>query len=254
MVSIWDFSGQTVVITGGSRGIGARFASDLAKFGANLVIAGRNLKNAEDLANELSDCGGGRILPISCDVSKLEDIDHLFDRTEKEFGRVDVLINGAGVNVTKPAVEVTEKDWDYILDINLKGLFFCCQRASKPMISQKKGKIINIASVGGIKPMQVVAPYMSSKAAVIHLTKGLALEWARYNILVNAIAPGFIPTDINAEDFNNTTWVEKTIKGIPLRRLGQPEDLSSIALYLASDQSNYVTGQTFTIDGGFTLK
>ncbi|WP_216829836.1 SDR family NAD(P)-dependent oxidoreductase [Alkalihalobacterium elongatum] len=252
-MSNWDFSGKTVVITGGSRGIGAQLAHDFAEYGANIVIVGRNLEKAEEVVQEISK-HQGRHLAVSCDVSKIEDINRLFDTVEKEYKSLDVLINGAGVNVTKPAVEVTENEWDYILDINLKGLFFCCQRAAKTMMSQNKGKIINISSTGGIKPLQVVAPYMSSKAAVIHLTKGLALEWSRYNIFVNAIAPGLIPTEINAEDFKNTKWVEKSIKGIPLRRLGHPEDLSSISLYLASEQSNYVTGQTFVIDGGFSIK
>ncbi|OLO37916.1 hypothetical protein BTR23_13345 [Alkalihalophilus pseudofirmus] len=249
----WDFSGQTVVITGGSKGIGAQLAHDFAQSGADVVIVGRNIEKAEEVVEQLSQFGG-RYLPVSADVSKLEDIERLFNIVENEFGKVDVLINGAGVNVTKPAVDVTENEWDYILDINLKGLFFCCQRAAKMMMKQKNGKIINISSTGGIKPLQVVAPYMSSKAAVIHLTKGLALEWSRHQIYVNAIAPGLIPTDINAEDFQNTTWVEKSIKGIPLKRLGEPSDLSSISLYLASEHSNYVTGQTFVIDGGYSIK
>ena len=172
------------------------------------------------------------------------------ERALDEFGKLDVAVNNAGANVTKPAVDVTEKDWDFIFDVNIKGLFFCCQQAGKIMIQQNSGKIINLSSVGGAKSYKRIAPYTASKAAVIHMTRSLASEWARYNVYVNSIAPGLISTDINEEEISDERLFKKMIKAIPLRRLGNPHDVSTMAVYLASDASNYVTGQTFYLDGG----
>ncbi|MCU6598948.1 3-oxoacyl-ACP reductase FabG [Peribacillus frigoritolerans] len=244
-----DFSGQTVLITGGSRGIGAQVAQDFAKCGANVVIAGRSKVSAEEMADQISKAGG-KAIAVPCEMAKLENIDMLFETIKKEFGRLDVSIHNAGVNFTRPAIEVTEQDFDYIYDVNVKGLYFCCTNAAKMMIPQQKGKIINMASVYGAKPMKRVIPYISSKAAVIHMTRGLASEWARYNINVNAIGPGLIATDINEEERRNEKWLNKVLKTIPLRKFGEPSDISSLSLFLASDLSNYVTGQTLFADGG----
>nr|WP_263326600.1 SDR family oxidoreductase [Neobacillus sp. Marseille-Q6967] len=249
MGKILDVSGKVIVITGGSRGLGAEMAREFAASGADLVLTSRNKESCEVVANEVRQLGR-KAVAVSCDVSNLSDIRNLFNVTLKEFGRLDVLVNNAGANVTKPAVEVTEEDWDYINDVNIKGLFFCCQEAAKIMIQQNSGKIINISSVGGVKPYKRIAPYTSTKAAVIHLTRSLAAEWARYNIHVNSIAPGLISTEINKTEMENTEWLDRAIKAIPLRRLGDPKDISQIALYLISDAANYITGQTFYIDGG----
>ncbi|WP_078428246.1 SDR family NAD(P)-dependent oxidoreductase [Alkalihalobacterium alkalinitrilicum] len=244
-----NFKEKVIVVTGGSRGLGAQMVRDFASKGANVVISSRNQEVCQDLAHEIRE-NGVNALPIACDVGNLNDIRQLFEKTLQQFGRIDVLINNAGANVTKPATEVTEEDWDMIYDVNIKGLFFCSQEAAKIMIKQNQGKIINISSVGGVKPYKRIAPYTASKAAVIHLTKSLAAEWARNGILVNSIAPGLISTEINKSEMENKKWLEGAIKAIPLRRLGEPKDISSIALYLASDAANYVTGQTFFIDGG----
>lgn len=245
----FDLTGKTILVTGGSRGLGAHMALTFAHHGADLVIVSRNKEKCEEMAHEITKMG--RIaLPIAADVGELEQIDNVFQATLDEFGKLDILVNNAAVNVTKPAVDVTEEDWDYMMDVNLKGLFFYSQRAGRIMIAQNYGKIINMASVGGAKTYKRIAPYTASKAAVIHLTRSLASEWARYNVLVNAIAPGLIATDINREELSDERLFNKMLKQIPLRRLGQPEDVSVIALYLASDVSNYVTGQTFFIDGG----
>jgi NAD(P)-dependent dehydrogenase (short-subunit alcohol dehydrogenase family) len=213
------------------------------------VLSSRDKEACEAVAKEVRQLGR-RALSVSCDVSNLSDIRNLFKTIMDEFGRLDVLVNNAGANVTKPAIEVTEEDWDFINDVNMKGLFFCSQEATKIMIQQNTGKIINISSVGGVKPYKRIAPYTASKAAVIHLTRSLAAEWARYNIHVNSIAPGLISTEINQAEMENKEWLEKAIKAIPLRRLGDPKDISQIALYLVSDAANYITGQTFFIDGG----
>lgn len=244
-----DLNGKVVLITGGSRGLGAEMAREFAAAGADIILASRNKESCEVVANEVRQLGR-YALTVSCDVSKLADIHHLFSIIREEFGRLDVLVNNAGANVTKPALEVTEEDWDYINDVNIKGLFFSCQEAAKMMKEQGAGKIINISSVGGVKPYKRLAPYTATKAAVIHLTKSLAAEWARYGIHVNSIAPGLISTEINKAEMENKTWLEGAVKAIPLRRLGVPKDISQIALYLVSEASDYITGQTFFIDGG----
>ena len=244
-----DLSGKVILITGGSRGLGAEMAREFAAAGADIIIASRNKESCEVVANEVRQLGR-YALTVSCDVSKLSDIHHLFSIIREEFGRLDVLVNNAGANVTKSALEVTEEDWDYINDVNMKGVFFSCQEAAKMMKEQGSGKIINISSVGGVKPYKRIAPYTATKAAVIHLTKSLAAEWARYGIHVNSIAPGLISTEINKAERENKTWLEGAVKAIPLRRLGTPKDISQIALYLVSEASSYITGQTFFIDGG----
>ncbi|MCQ6279540.1 SDR family oxidoreductase [Bacillus sp. EB600] len=249
MGKILDISGKVVVITGGSRGLGAEMAREFAASGADLVLASRNKESCESVASDVRKLGR-KAVTVSCDVSSVSDIRNLFNRAMEEFGRVDVLVNNAGANVTKSAIEVSEEDWDYINDVNIKGLFFSCQEAAKIMIQQNSGKIINISSVGGVKPYKRIAPYTATKAAVIHLTRSLAAEWARYNIHVNSIAPGLIGTEINKTEMENKEWLERSIKAIPLRRLGEPKDISQIALFLVSDAADYITGQTFFIDGG----
>ncbi|MFC2948053.1 SDR family NAD(P)-dependent oxidoreductase [Virgibacillus sediminis] len=248
--NLLDLTGKVILVAGGSRGLGAQMVRDFAGQGANLVIASRNKEACARLAEDIAEEYKVEALPISCDMANLEDIKQMYKETLDRFGRIDVVVNNAGVNRTKPAVEVTEEDFDFIFDVNIKGLFFSCQEAAKAMIDQESGKIINISSVGGLKPYKRIVPYTASKAAVIHLTKSLASEWARYGIIVNSIAPGLISTEINEKEFEDEKWLNKILKTIPMRKLGEPQDISNIALYLASELSNYVTGQTIPVDGG----
>ncbi|SFD42922.1 3-oxoacyl-[acyl-carrier protein] reductase [Lentibacillus persicus] len=250
MSNLLDLSGKVILIAGGSRGIGAQMAWDYAEQGANLIISSRSLEACVRLGEDITTQYNVDVLPLRCDMASLEDIKNMYAQTMERFGKIDIIVNNAGVNRTKPAIEVTEDDFNFIFDVNIKGLFFSCQEAAKIMIDQGHGKIINISSVGGLKPYKRIAPYTASKAAVIHLTKSLASEWARYGVIVNSIAPGLISTEINEEEFENEKWLNKVMKTIPMRKLGDPKDISNLGLYLASELSNYITGQTFPIDGG----
>ncbi|MGE7781651.1 SDR family NAD(P)-dependent oxidoreductase [Peribacillus sp. NPDC097264] len=252
-MELLDLTGKIALITGGSRGIGKEIVKTYAAQGATVVIASRNLDDCKKVAHEITQ-EDGKAMALRCDMANLDDVTNLFKVIMDTFGKLDILVNNAGVSITKPSLEVTGENWDMQFDINIKGLFFACQEAAKIMKEQKQGKIINISSAGGIKTFKRIAPYGASKAAVIHLTKSLASEWARYGILVNGIAPGLISTDINTEQIGDEELVGKMLNMIPLRRLGQPSDIATMSLFLASDASNFITGQTICIDGGVTAE
>jgi len=248
---LFNLTNKIALVTGGSRGIGKQIVKTYAAQGATVIIASRNINDCQKVAEEVIQAGGNA-MAISCDMANLEDIANMYKQIEDEFGKLDILVNNAGVSITKPSIEVTKEDWNTMFDINIRGVFFSCQEAAKIMIKQQKGKIINVSSIGGIKTFKRIAPYGASKAAVIHLTKSLASEWARYGIIVNGIAPGLISTDINTEEVSDEKLLQKMLKMIPLRHLGQPSDIATMALYLGSDASNFLTGQTISIDGGVT--
>lgn len=251
--NLLDLTGKVAVVTGGSRGIGRQIALDYAEQGADIIIVGRNMEKCEETAHEVS-LLNRKAIPVTADISKISEIESIFSTCKNVFGKLDILVNNAGANSTNPAVKVTEEEWDSIFNINLKGLFFCSQKAAEIMISQKSGKIINISSIGGSRAYRNIAPYGASKAAVMHLTRSLANEWARYNIQVNSVAPGLIATDINKEDLANPDALDRMLKMIPQRRLGDVKDISNMALYLASRASDYITGQTYYVDGGKTVE
>jgi NAD(P)-dependent dehydrogenase (short-subunit alcohol dehydrogenase family) len=248
---LFDLTDKIALITGGSRGIGKQIVKTYAAQGAAVIIASRNVEDCHKVAQEVTQ-EGGKAMAIRCDMANLDDIANMFKQIVDTFGKLDILVNNAGVSITKPSIEITKEDWDTMFDINIKGLFFSCQEAAKIMIEQGKGKIINVSSIGGIKTFKRIAPYGASKAAVIHLTKSLASEWARHGIFVNGIAPGLISTDINTEEIADEKLLQKMLKMIPLRHLGQPSDIATMALYLGCDASNFMTGQTISIDGGVT--
>ena len=251
MNELFNLTNKIALVTGGSRGIGKQIVKTYAAQGATVIIASRNINDCQKVAEEVIQAGGNA-MAISCDMANLEDIANMYKQIEDEFGKLDILVNNAGVSITKPSIEVTKEDWNTMFDINIRGVFFSCQEAAKIMIKQQKGKIINVSSIGGIKTFKRIAPYGASNAAVLHLTKSLASDWTRYGIIVNGIAPGLISTDINTEEVSDEKLLQKMLKMIPLRHLGQPSDIATMALYLGSDASNFLTGQTISIDGGVT--
>jgi len=244
--------GKVVLITGSTRGIGKEFAIGFAKEGADLVVNGRDLEKAKVAAKEIEGLGV-RALAIAADVSRSQDVERMVEETVNSFGRIDILVNNAGVNpFILEAEKIKEEGWDQVLDVNLKGLFLCCQAVGKRMIQQGGGKIINISSAAGLLGEQGFLPYCVSKAGVMVLTRILAYEWSRYHILVNAIAPGFVAGGMNTPILNKEILVSGLTQQVPMKRLGNPEEIVNIALFLASEDSSYINGTTIIADGGMT--
>jgi 2-deoxy-D-gluconate 3-dehydrogenase len=250
---LFCLEGCVAIVTGGSQGLGFQMAKTLAGAGAKTVIVNRTKtegKTAEKkIRNSEAEC-----LAISADVSNEADVKRVISKALEYYQSVDILVNCAGINIRKPALQFKEKEWDKIIDINLKGTFLCCQAAGRIMVEQKRGKIINISSTGALTALELRGPYCAAKGGVTQLTKVLALEWAPYNVNVNAIAPGAMITPLTSELLKEgSEQREKHLRKIPLGRFGQPADLSGIVLFLASSASDYITGQTIFVDGGYTI-
>lgn len=248
---LFNVNGQVVLVSGGSRGIGRAIAEGFAQRGARVIITGRNPTTLEEGVAALT-AGGLKAESLVCDVAQPAAIDALVRRVVQDFGRIDTLINSAGVNRRKPAVMVTEEDYDYLLDINLKGAFLLSQAVGRIMIQQNKGSQINIASLSTDRPLKHVGPYAISKAGLAQMTRSLAMEWGPHNVRVNAIAPGFIVTDLTRKLWADDTMKAWAMTNTPLRRLGQPQDLMGVALFLASPAAAFLTGQILYVDGGFS--
>jgi len=249
--SEFDLSGKVAIVTGAGRGLGHTISLALAKYGADLVLGSRTLTELEKLGSEIKKMGR-RVLIQKMDLHNLSEVQAMVDETVRTFGHIDILVNNAGVNVPQMAVDVTEEAWDKVIDTNLKGLFFCAQAVGKAMIQQKKGKIINVSSQAGSVGLILRSAYCASKGGVNLLTKVLAIEWAPYNINVNAIAPTFIETPMSKPFFEKKEFYDYVMDNILLGRLGKPEDVVGAVLYLASESSNMVTGHILLIDGGWT--
>ena len=247
----FDLSGQLAIVTGAGRGMGYHFALALARYGADVVVCSRTRLELEKTASEI-DRMNRKCLIQQMDVLKIPDIHAMVEISTKTFGHIDILVNNAGVNIPQWAEEVTEEAWDKIINTNLKGLFFCAQSVGKVMIQQKRGKIINISSDGGSVGLPQRAAYCSSKGGVDLLTKVLAIEWAKYNINVNAIAPTFIQTPFTRPLFEKEGFLEYALGNIPLGRIGKPEDVVGAVIYLSSTASDMVTGHVLLVDGGWT--
>lgn len=245
-----SLDGKVAVVTGSSRGIGKAIASVFAEAGADVVICSRGIgKELETAADEIREYGR-RCLAIPCDISQKAAINNLVNRTIDEFGVIDILVNNAATIVRKLLVDHSEEEWDTVVDTNLKGYYLCSQSVAKTMIKQNKGNIINISSIRGISPNPGRASYCVSKSGIIMLTRVMALELARYNIRVNAIAPGWVYTEINEPLFRDPKIFCQIETEVPLGRYAMPDEIANIALFLVSDASSYITGHTIVADGG----
>jgi NAD(P)-dependent dehydrogenase (short-subunit alcohol dehydrogenase family) len=249
--SEYDLTGKVAVVTGAGRGMGYHIALALAKYGADLVVCSRTLRELERLREEIEKFSR-RVLIQQMDVTKIPEVRAMVEQSMEAFGHIDILVNNAGVNITQWAIDVTEEAWDKVINTNLKALFFCAQAVGKVMIKQRRGKIINISSQTGTIAIPQRAAYCSSKGGVNQLTKLLAIEWAQYNINVNAIAPTFIETPFTKPMFEKEGFREYVLGNIPLGRVGKPEDVTGAVIYLASEASNMVTGHILLVDGGWT--
>jgi len=248
---------RVAIVTGSSRGIGKAIALALAREEAHVVVNySTNVQAAEKVAEEIRALGR-EALVIRADVSKRADVDQMVERVVDKFGRIDVLVNNAGVCTVRPAEVMSEEDWDRDIDIDLKGVFLCSQAVGRVMMKQNGGNIINIASMVAEIALPGHAAYCAAKAGVISLTKVLAIEWAKHNIRVNAIAPGFIETEMVSEmvakGLRSKEELESIKKRAPMRRLGRPEEIARLALFLASEESEFMTGETIFMDGGYSI-
>lgn len=247
----FDLTGKIAILVGASRGIGREMALGLGHAGADLVVSSRTKSDLEALAEELRTMGR-KVLVHPADVTKIEDIQAMSDATVAKFGRIDILVNNAGLGRHESVFDVTQENWDAIIDTNLKGMFFCCQIIGKVMVKQKKGKIININSTFGLVGIPNRSAYCSSKGGVSQLTKALAVEWAPHNVNVNGIAPTSVRTAMNEALHRDPKWRKEWLSRLPMGRFCEPEDLYGALVFLASDTSDMVTGVTIPIDGGWT--
>jgi NAD(P)-dependent dehydrogenase (short-subunit alcohol dehydrogenase family) len=244
---------KAAIITGAGSGIGQAIALIFSEEGAKVVVADLNEERGEETVNQIKEKGGEAIF-VKTDVSNSEDINKMVETCLNNFSQVDILVNNAGIHKSLPLTETSEEDWDKILKINLKGVFLGSKRVIPEMLKQGKGKIINTASIAGLVGFEKSSAYCAAKGGVISLTKEMALEYASKKININCVAPGVIKTSMTKEMLNNSEVKENLSKSTPYPRLGEPEDIAYAALYLASDESDFVTGETLVVDGGWTIK
>lgn len=248
----FSMTGRTAVVTGSTRGLGRAFARALAEAGANVVVVGRDAAAAAEVETELQDLGVG-VLTVLADVTSRDDIERLLDETVARFGRADVLVNNAGACIHKPALEVTDDEWREVMSVNVDGLWMASQVFGRHMIERGAGAIVNVGSMSAsiVNRPQWQPAYNASKAAVQHLTRSLAAEWAPLGVRVNAIAPGYMHTDMAPVDDPrfHRHWIEDT----PQERAGEPDELGPAMVFLASDASSFMTGSVLTIDGGYSV-
>jgi gluconate 5-dehydrogenase len=249
----FDIKGQTAIVTGASSGLGVAFAETLAERGVNLVIAARRYEKLVKVADEISSKYGVKVVPIKADVSQEDQVISTVKTAIEKFGSIEILVNNAGTASISPSIDMNLEEWKKVIDVNLTGVFLCARTAAREMIKKKYGKIVNIASIyGAVGDIFPTAPYYASKGAVINLTRALAIEWAPHKINVNAIAPGFFPSEMTETVFQDENTLKYILSRTPLGRTGEPLDLKAAITYLASPASNYVTGQTLFVDGGWT--
>ena len=248
---LFDLSGKVAIVTGASRGLGQYFGRALARAGADLVITSRTLDSLTEFQREVENLGR-RAVPLELDVRSYDSIQRMAEGAHQAYGKIDILVNNAGCNVRKPAVEVSWDDWNLVLDTNLRGTFFVAQAVARLMIPRRYGRIVNVGSVTSVFGYAGLGPYSASRGGVKQLTMSLADDWGPHGITVNCLAPGWFKTKQNQVLYENREWVEYITDRIPLKRPGRPDDLDGAVVFLASDASQYITGQTLLIDGGIS--
>ena len=255
-----DLSGRVALVTGASSGLGTQFAKTLAAAGAGVVLAGRRIERLKTLRAELESTGGDAHV-VELDVTDPDSIKSAVAHAETEMGTIDILVNNSGVSTTQKLVDVAPDDYDYVFDTNTKGAFFVAQEVGKSMLARARGaapgtftggRIVNVASMAGLRVLGQIGIYCMSKAAVVHMTKSMALEWGKYGINVNAICPGYIDTEINHHHWK-TEQGRKLIDMLPRKRVGQPADLDSVLMMLVANQSHFINGAVIQADDGFAV-
>ena len=249
---MFDLKGKVAIVTGGNSGIGLSMAETLCKAGVKVAIVNRRAEEGQKAADDMRG-QGGEAQAFQADVSKKDEVEAIVKAVEEKMGPVDILVNSAGINIRKKAVDYDISEWKQILDINLMGTFIVCQAVGKRMIDRRRGRIVNISSIASTIGLTDRAPYCASKGGVNQLTKCLSIEWAPSGVTVNAIGPGYIKTPLIAGLMKDPAFQEMVNKSTPMQRIGEPEDLNGILLVLCSKAGDYITGQTIYIDGGWTV-
>jgi gluconate 5-dehydrogenase len=249
--TLFDLSGQTAIVTGTSRGLGQYLARALARAGADLVLTSRKREALAGFEAEIK-AMGRRAVALELDVRSRESIERMAADAEAACGQIHILVNNAGCNIRKPALDVSWEDWNQILDTNLRGTFFVAQAVARRMIAKSYGRIVNIGSVTSVFGYAGLAPYGASRGGVRQLTMSLADDWGKYGVTVNCLAPGWFRTEQNKVLYENREWVDYLVDRIPMKRPGEPHDLDGAVVFLASEASRYVTGQTLLVDGGIS--
>lgn len=251
MNRLFDLSGKTALVTGASRGLGRHFAMTLAQAGADLIVTARRRESLRDVQTAIA-ATGRRVIPLELDVRDADSIRAMAGAAIREAGQVDILVNNAGCNIRKPALEVTWDDWNQVLDTNLRGAFFVAQAVAPGMISRQYGRIVNIGSLTCVFGYSGIAAYCASRGGMKQLTMSLADDWGAHGITVNCLAPGWFKTEQTAALYENKEWLAYLCDRLPVKRPGRIEELDGALLFLASDASSYVTGQTLLVDGGMS--
>lgn len=241
--------GRVAIVTGASRGLGRAMASALAEAGAEVALVARSKPDLEETARAV-EALGRRALVLPTDIAVFREVEAMADAVLEALGQIDILVNNSGIALVKPLVEMTPEEWARVVETNLTGTFNCCRVVGPLMVARRRGKVINVASVLGAQGLPGYSAYSASKGGIIALTKALAVEWARYNVQVNAIAPGWFLTPMNAQAFADEKIRDRLLRDVPARRVGEPEELGPLVVYLASGASDFMTGEIVAIDGG----